>query len=42
VAKYLLLADEAQLFVGKYQTLSPSEAEVQAELERDPALMEAG
>jgi hypothetical protein len=42
VAKYSLLADKAQLFASKYQTLIPSDAELQAELERDRALLEAG
>ena len=40
VAKYSLLADKAQLFASKYQALMPSEAELQAELERDRALLE--
>jgi predicted nuclease of restriction endonuclease-like (RecB) superfamily len=41
VAKYSLLADKAQLFASKYQALIPSEAELQAELERDRALLES-
>jgi predicted nuclease of restriction endonuclease-like (RecB) superfamily len=41
VAKYSLLADKPQLFASKYQALIPSEAELQAELERDRALIEA-
>lgn len=40
VAKYSLLADKAQLFASKYQALIPSEAELQAELERDRALLD--
>ncbi len=40
VAKYSLLADKPQLFASKYQHLIPSEAELQAELERDRALLE--
>ncbi len=40
VAKYSLLADKAQLFASKYQALIPTEAELQAELERDRALLE--
>ena len=40
VAEYSLLADNAQLFASKYQWLVPSEAELQAELERDRALLE--
>jgi predicted nuclease of restriction endonuclease-like (RecB) superfamily len=40
VAKYSQLADKAQLFASKYQALMPSEAELQAELERDRALLE--
>ena len=39
-AKYSQLADKAQLFASKYQALMPSEAELQAELERDRALLE--
>ena len=41
VAKYSLLADNAQLFASKYQWLVPSEAELRAELERDRALLES-
>jgi predicted nuclease of restriction endonuclease-like (RecB) superfamily len=41
VAKYSLLADKPQLFASKYQAFIPSEAELQAELERDRALLEA-
>jgi predicted nuclease of restriction endonuclease-like (RecB) superfamily len=40
VAKYSLLADKPQLFASKYQALMPTEAELQAELERDRALIE--
>ena len=41
VAKYSLLADNAQLFASKYQWLVPSEEELRAELERDRALLES-
>jgi len=41
VAKYSLLADNAQLFASKYQWLVPSEAELRAELERDRAMLES-
>ena len=40
VAKYSLLADKAQLFASKYQAVMPTEAELQAELERDRVLLE--
>lgn len=40
VAKYSLLADSPQLFASKYRLILPSEAELQAELERDRALIE--
>jgi predicted nuclease of restriction endonuclease-like (RecB) superfamily len=40
VAKYSQLADKAQLFASKYQALMPTEEELQAELERDRALLE--
>ena len=40
VAKYSLLADKAQLFASKYQAVMPTEAQLQAELERDRALLE--
>jgi len=40
VAKYSLLADKAQLFASKYQAVMPTEAELQAELERDRTLLE--
>ena len=35
-----LLADKAQLFASKYQAVMPTEAELQAELERDRAFLE--
>jgi len=41
VAKYSLLADNPQLFASKYRLILPSEVELQAELERDRALIEA-
>ena len=41
VAKYSLLADKPQLFASKYQHLIPTEAELQTELERDRALLDA-
>jgi len=41
VAKYSLLADNPQLFASKYRFVLPTEAELQAELERDRALIEA-
>lgn len=41
VAKYSLLADNPQLFASKYRFILPSEDELQAELERDRALLEA-
>ncbi len=41
VARYSLLADNAQLFASKYQMLMPSEDELRAELERDRALLES-
>jgi predicted nuclease of restriction endonuclease-like (RecB) superfamily len=41
VAKYSQLADNSQLFASKYRFILPSEAELQAELERDRALIEA-
>jgi hypothetical protein len=40
MAKYSLLADKTQLFASKYQAVMPTEAEFQAELERDTALLE--
>ena len=42
VAKYSLLADKAQLFASKYQAVMPTEAELQAALERDRAFLEIG
>lgn len=41
VAKYSLLADSQQLFASRYRAFLPSEAELQAELERDRALLES-
>jgi predicted nuclease of restriction endonuclease-like (RecB) superfamily len=41
VAKYSLLADNPRLFASKYRLILPSEAELQAELERDRAFIEA-
>lgn len=41
VAKYSLLADNAQLFASKYQLLMPTEDELRAELERDRTLLES-
>jgi flagellar assembly factor FliW len=41
VAKYSLLADNPKLFASKYRFILPSEAELQAELERDRMLIEA-
>ena len=41
VAKYSLLSDSPQLFASKYRLVLPTEAELQAELERDRALLEA-
>lgn len=40
VARYSLLADSPHLFASKYQLLLPTEDELQAELERDRALLE--
>ena len=40
VAKYFLLADSQQLFASRYRAFLPSEAELQAELQRDRALLE--
>ena len=40
VAKYSLLADSQQLFSSRYRAFLPSEAELQAELERDRAVLE--
>jgi len=41
VAKYSLLAESQQIFASKYSLLLPTEAELQAELERDRSLLEA-
>ena len=41
VAKYSLLADKPQLFASKYRLILPTEAELQAELERDRFLLES-
>ncbi|NGZ29331.1 MAG: DUF1016 domain-containing protein, partial [Magnetococcales bacterium] len=41
VARYSQLADSPQLFASKYRLVLPSEAELQAELERDRALLES-
>ena len=41
VAKYSLLADNAQLFASKYQWVLPTEEDLRAELERDRALLES-
>lgn len=41
VAKYSLLADNAQLFASKYQLVLPTEEDLRAELERDRALLES-
>lgn len=40
VAKYSLLADSQQLFASRYRAFLPTEAELQAELQRDRALLE--
>lgn len=40
VAKYSLLADSQQLFASRYRAFLPSEAELQAELQRDRAVLE--
>lgn len=40
VAKYSLLADSQQLFASRYRPFLPSEAELQAELQRDRAFLE--
>lgn len=40
VARYSLLADSGQLFASRYQPWLPTEAELQAELARDRALLE--
>ena len=40
VARYSLLADSEQVFASRYQPWLPTEAELQAELTRDRALLE--
>ena len=40
VARYSLLAESQQLFASRYQPWLPTEAELQAELNRDRALLE--
>ncbi|MEO6322220.1 MAG: PDDEXK nuclease domain-containing protein [Polaromonas sp.] len=40
VARYSLLAESAQIFASRYQPWLPTEAELQAELARDRALIE--
>jgi hypothetical protein len=40
VARYSLLAESRQLFASRYQPWLPTEAELQAELTRDRALLE--
>ena len=40
VARYSLLAESAQIFASRYQPWLPTEAELQAELTRDRALLE--
>jgi predicted nuclease of restriction endonuclease-like (RecB) superfamily len=40
VARYSLLAESAQIFASRYQPWLPTEAELQAELARDRALLE--
>lgn len=40
VAKYSLLADSQQLFASRHRPFWPSEAELQAEVQRDRALLE--
>ncbi|MFT3820564.1 MAG: PDDEXK nuclease domain-containing protein [Rubrivivax sp.] len=42
VARYSLLAESRQLFASRYQPWLPTEAELQAELARDRALLESG
>jgi len=41
VARYSPLAGSAQLFASRYQPWLPTEAELQAELARDRALLDA-
>ena len=40
VAKYSLLADSQQLYASRYRAFLPTEAELQAELQRDRAVLE--
>ena len=40
VAKYSLLSDSQQLFASRYRAFLPTEAELQAELQRDRAVLE--
>lgn len=40
VAKYSLLAESQQLFASRYRAFLPTEAELQAELQRDRAVLE--
>ena len=42
VAKYSQLADSQQLFASRYRAFLPTEAELQAELQRDRAVLENG
>jgi hypothetical protein len=42
VARYSRLADGGPLFASRYQACLPTEAELQAELARDRALLELG
>lgn len=42
VAKYSLLAESQQLFASRYRAFLPTEAELQAELQRDRAVLENG
>ncbi len=41
IAKYSLLADTQQLFASRYRAFLPSEAELQAELQSDRAMLKA-
>jgi len=41
VAKYSLLAESQQLFASRYRAFLPTEAELQAELQRDRAVLES-
>ena len=42
VAKYSQLTDSQQLFASRYRAFLPTEAELQAELQRDRAVLENG